>query len=83
MAAEGLQSQEIASSLEISRPTVQIWRQRFLAYRIPGLEKDAPRFGRIPKISEEKIKAVVEAILHSKPLTPLIGAREAWPNSRG
>lgn len=67
MAANGEQSQEIARKLGLSRPTVQLWRQRFLALRLPGLEKDAPRPGRIPKISDRKIRRIVEATLHSKP----------------
>ena len=67
MAASGALSQDIARELRISRPTVQLWRQRFLALRLPGLEKDAPRPGRIPKISRRKIKAVIEATLHTKP----------------
>ena len=67
MAAEGKQNQDIARLLGISRPTVQLWRQRFLALRLAGLEKDAPRPGRIPKIPQEKIQAVVEATLHTKP----------------
>jgi transposase len=67
MAADGIPSQDIARSLKISRPTVQLWRQRFLALRLPGLEKDAPRPGRIPKISARKIKAVVNATLHETP----------------
>lgn len=67
MAADGMQSQNIAQELGISRPTVQLWRQRFLALRLVGLEKDAPRPGRIPKIPEKKIHAVVEATLHTTP----------------
>ena len=67
MAADGMQSQNIAKELGISRPTVQLWRQRFLALRLVGLEKDAPRPGRIPKIPEKKIQAVVEATLHTTP----------------
>ncbi len=67
MAADGMQSQEIARRLGISRPTVQLWRQRFLALRLVGLQKDAPRPGRIPKISPQKIQAVVEATLHTLP----------------
>jgi transposase len=67
MAADGILSQDIAHNLGVSRPTVQLWRQRFLALRLPGLEKDAPRPGRVPKISEAKIRAVVEATLHAKP----------------
>ena len=67
MAAEGMQSQAIAQALRVSRPTVQLWRQRFLALRLEGLEKDAPRPGRFPKIPDPKIRAVIEATLHSKP----------------
>src|SRR5712692_12024284 len=67
MAADGVASQEIARGLEISRPTVQLWRQRFLALRLPGLEKDAPRPGRIPRISHRKVQAVVHATLHTTP----------------
>ena len=67
LAADGVQSQDIARTLQISRPTVQLWRQRFLALRLPGLEKDAPRPGRIPKISARKIQAVVTATLHERP----------------
>src|SRR5437867_11719911 len=67
MATDGVPSQDIARVLKISRPTVQLWRQRFLALRLPGLEKDAPRPGRIPKISAEKILAVVNATLHQRP----------------
>jgi transposase len=67
LAADGMDSQDIGKALSVSRPTVQLWRQRFLALRIAGLEKDAPRPGRKPRLSTEKIKAVVEATLHSTP----------------
>jgi transposase len=67
MAADGMQSQVIARDLGISKPTVQLWRQRFLAFRLVGLEKDAPRPGRIPQITPKKIQAVVEATLHTTP----------------
>jgi len=67
MAADGVRSQDIARELGISRPTVQLWRERFLALRLEGLEKDAPRPGRIPSLSEKKVRAVVEATLHTTP----------------
>ena len=67
MAADGVLSRVIARTLRISRPTVQLWRQRFLALRLPGLEKDAPRPGRIPRISHRKVSAVIHATLHSTP----------------
>ena len=67
MPANGVLNQDIARELDISRPTVQLWRERFLALRLAGLEQDAPRPGRIPGISEDKARAVVEATLHTKP----------------
>jgi transposase len=67
MAADSVTNQDIAERLKISRPTVQLWRERFLALRINGLEKDAPRPGRIPTISDRKVRSIVEATLHSKP----------------
>ena len=66
-AARGTQSKDIALELGISRPTVQLWRDRFLALRLAGLEKDAPRPGRIPDIPEAKVRAVVNATLHTTP----------------
>ena len=67
MAADAVTNQDIALALGLSRPTIQLWRQRFLALRLVGLEKDAPRPGRKPRISPAKIQAVVEATLHTKP----------------
>jgi len=67
LAAEGVENQAIAHRVGTSRPTVQLWRERFLALRTAGLEKDAPRPGRIPAISDEKRAAIVEATLHRQP----------------
>ena len=67
LAGEGVTNQDIAATVGQSRPTVQLWRERFLALRLAGLEKDAPRPGRKPRISPKKIRAVVEATLHTKP----------------
>ena len=68
LAAEGIYSHNISNRLGLSRPTVQLWRQRFLSFRCAGLEKDAPRPGRLPQISIKKIKTVVEATLQTTPL---------------
>jgi transposase len=65
LAAAGVFNHDIAERLGISRPTVQLWRERFLALRLSGLEKDAPRPGRVPKISQKKVSAIVEATLHT------------------
>jgi transposase len=67
LAASGVASTDIATALGVSRPTVQLWRERFLALRTAGLEKDAPRPGRKPRISAAKIRQVVQATLHTTP----------------
>ena len=54
-AAEGKQDREIAAALHIGRHTVARWRMRFLKLGIAGLEKDAPRPGRTPRIDPEEI----------------------------
>jgi transposase len=67
MAAQNYENIQIASNLGISHPTVQLWRDRFLSFRLPALEKDAPRPGRIPKVSHKKVMAIVNATLHTTP----------------
>ena len=68
LAVAGLRNQAIALRLHISRPTVQLWRERFLDLRLKGLEKDAPRPGRKPKLALAKINNVVAATLTSTPI---------------
>lgn len=67
MAANNYENIEIAAKLNVSHPPVQLWRERFLSFRLPGLEKDAPRPGRIPRISMKKVKAIIGTTLHKKP----------------
>lgn len=66
-ASEGLANNAIAKELKTSRPTVLLWRERFRNMGISGLEKDASRPGRKPKVSSKKIKQVINATLHTKP----------------
>ena len=68
LAAGGRPSQEIAATVGVSRPTVQLWRERFVALRVDGLAKDAPRPGRLPRISERRVRAVVRATLQTRPV---------------
>jgi transposase len=67
LAAKGLFNHVIAERLNVSRPTVQLWQERFLALRLSGLEKDAPRPGRFPRIHQKKVTAIVNATLHTTP----------------
>ena len=67
MAAEGLWSnREIAEALEISRPTVTKWRNRFAQRRLEGLA-DEPRPGKPRTITDEQVEAVVTKTLESAP----------------
>ena len=63
--------------------TVQLWRQRFLALRLSGLEKDAPRPGRIPRISLRKIAAVIHATLHTTPANATHWSTRSMAKSQG
>jgi hypothetical protein len=45
MAADGILNQDIAKASCVSRPTVQLWRKRFLTLCLTGLEKVAPTAG--------------------------------------
>jgi len=67
LAQEGLGNRAVAQRLKISRPTVILWRERFTKGGVQALTEDAPGRGRRPEISPEKVAAVVEATLHTKP----------------
>jgi transposase len=66
-AASGKQDKEIALTLRITPKKVARWRQRFLRLGPAGLEKDAPRPGRTPKINRRLIMRVVEMTTRQKP----------------
>ncbi len=67
MASEGLWSNgEISEALDVSRPTVTKWRNRFAARRLEGLV-DEPRPGRPRTITDEQVEAVVIKTLESAP----------------
>lgn len=66
LAVAGSQSDlAIARQYSINRKTVMLWRQRFTEQRLDGLWEIAP--GRKPTYAIEKIAAIVEATLHTKP----------------
>ena len=66
-AAEGQQSQVIAAEMGLSRPTVQLWRNRFAAQGLAGIVKDAPRPGRKPKLPVALVRRVIQATLETTP----------------
>lgn len=57
----------VSSALQINRKTVRLWRERFAAEGLKSLWEIAPGRGRKATYSPERIKAVLEATLQSKP----------------
>ena len=66
-ASQGHSDAAIAAERKINRKTVTLWRQRFARQGLPSLWQIAAGRGRKPTYGPDKIKAVVEATLHSKP----------------
>jgi transposase/transcriptional regulator with XRE-family HTH domain len=66
-AAEGHSDNAIAQQLEVSRQTVTLWRARFAQGGPESLWEVAPGRGRKPTYGPEKIQAVVDATLRTKP----------------
>ena len=67
LAATGASNRRIAQEVRTSRPTVILWRQRFLEGGSTALTEDAPGRGRKPQLTEAKMKQIVEATLHTTP----------------
>ena len=67
MAADGKANRRIAHDLGTSRPSVILWRQRFVAGGTAALTEEAPGRGRKPAITATKVKAIVTATLQTKP----------------
>ena len=66
-AAEGMTNKEIVEARGLDPRTVGLWRRRFALLRFPGIEKDAPRPGRKPRLDIEVTKAIVVKTLRTKP----------------
>jgi transposase len=66
-AAEGQSESATAKQLGANRKTVRLWRTRFAEQGLKGLWEVAPGRGRKPTYGPEKIKAIVEATLQTKP----------------
>jgi transposase len=66
-AAEGQSESAIARQLGTNRKTVTLWRGRFAEAGLESLWEIAPGRGRKPTYGPEKIKAIVDATLQTKP----------------
>ena len=67
MAADGARNAAIAARLSISRPTVQLWRDRFAERGMAGVEEEAPRPGRKLKLSAGTVQKIITATVAETP----------------
>lgn len=66
-AAEGKSDNAIAQQLAVNRKTVMLWRARFEQEGLDGLWEVASGRGRKPTYGSDKIQAIVDATLRTKP----------------
>src|SRR5271165_7475957 len=66
-AGKGQSDSAIAAQLQINRKTVILWRRRFAEQGLESLWEIAPGRGRKPVYGADKIKALVDATLQTKP----------------
>lgn len=67
MAADGLSNVKIAKELHISRPTVILWRARFLEGGPQALTTILHGRGRPVTYTSEKVQSIIEATTQTKP----------------
>ncbi len=65
--SEGNTQEEISVELSTNRRTVGKWIRRYVQYGVESIVKDATRSGRIPSLTEDKEKEIVETTLQIKP----------------
>jgi len=66
-AADGQSESAIDRRLRTNRKTVTLWRTRFAEHGLEGLWQIGPGRGRKPTYGPEKIKAIVDTTLQTKP----------------
>lgn len=67
LAADGVANTRIAERTGVSRPSILVWRNEFVAQGLPKLGKVAAGRGRKPSIPQATIDRIVELTLHYKP----------------
>ena len=67
LAANGLPNSRIAQEVGVSRPTVILWRQRFLQGGPYALTEIAPGRGRRVTYGAERVNQIVQATIQTKP----------------
>jgi len=68
MTAEGRPTEELMSLLNVSNPTLNLWRKRYLECGITGLIKGKTRIPGIPPLSQDKIQEILTLTMTGKPV---------------
>jgi transposase len=66
-AGRGESEASIAAKLDVNRKTVRLWRERFIQDGLESLWEIAPGRGRKATYDADRVKAVIDATLQSKP----------------
>ncbi len=83
LAAEGAENLDIASRLDIGRQKAGRWRDRFATRGLAGIEKDAPRSGRIPSISKRQRASIVKKTTPETPAHATHWSRASMADATG
>ena len=75
-------STRTGSPLSVTGPITQLWRQRFLALPVAGLEMNAPPPGRLPRVSPAS-RTVIDAMVHTTSLDPTHWNTPRWRRPEG
>src|SRR3972149_1058344 len=67
LAADGQSNSDVARQVGVRRPTVLLWRERFLEGGAEALTKIAPGRGRRVTYDADRVRQVVQATLQTKP----------------
>ena len=67
LATTGCRHQQIAAELHITPEKAARWRKRYLQLGLAGLEKDAPRPGRKPRITAQLVRELIRKTTQQTP----------------
>ena len=67
LAAAGCRNKQITAELNLTPEKAARWRKRYLQLGLAGLEKDAPRPGRKPRITEKLVRELIAKTTQQTP----------------
>ncbi len=83
LAAEGMENKDIGEKLGIPRQKAGRWRSRYAESGLAGIEKDAPRPGRRPRIVGAAVDEVVRKTLEGTPPNATRWSRSSMSKAAG